>query len=138
VEVVYAVVGAESGEKKIAVQHSGPGTSAVVRSDAIRTVVALDDLLKTSAPDLIKIDTDGYEINVVEGGRRCLKNIKPHLFIEYSPYHIRKHGLDEPTRLFALLKEAGYGAMIIYEHMGYPMCLIDFTSTSSRTSMLTF
>lgn len=127
-EIVCAVMGAEPARRNIAIQHSGAGTSAIVASTETRTVVALDDLLEGLAPDLIKIDTDGYDIHVVRGGRRCLKNVGPHLFVEYSPHHIRKHGSEEPTRLFELASEAGYRATIVYDFIGYPICLIDLES----------
>ena len=88
-------------------------------------ILTLDDILFDLTPDLIKIDTDGYDINVLRGARRCLRDAGPHLWIEYSPYHIRTYGFEEPTNLFPLLREAGYRATIIYDNTGYPICLVE-------------
>jgi FkbM family methyltransferase len=127
-EIICAIIGSSSKEEHVALQRSEGGTGAIIASSQTTTVQALDDILMDQAPDLIKIDTDGYDIQVLRGAARCLQNIGPHLFLEYSPYHIRVHGREEPTNMFSFLRNIGYSATIIYDNAGYPICLLDLDS----------
>ncbi len=57
--------------------------------------------------DLIKMDVDGHESPVLQGGLGVLKRFRPILVMELSPYVHREHHHD--FALFvALLREAGY------------------------------
>ena len=42
----------------------------------------------------IKIDTDGYEYNVVIGSRKTIERFKPILIIEFSKYNLKKYGYN--------------------------------------------
>ena len=96
-------------------------------------MVTLDDIVSDRAPHLIKIDTDGYDNRILRGSAQCLKNKGPHLFFEYSPYHIRRHGGEEPTAIFKFLRELQYSPMIVYDGSGYPICLVDLDSRTPPT-----
>lgn len=128
VEIICAIVGSSSKEEHVALRRSQGGTGAIVTSSRAAPVLALDDILINQAPDLIKIDTDGYDIEVLRGARQCLQTISPHLFVEYSPYHVRVHGREEPINMFSLLRNMGYSTTIIYDNAGYPICLLDLDS----------
>jgi hypothetical protein len=57
----------------------------------------LDDLLKEleyEKIDLIKIDTQGWEPEVVEGGEKLIEKWKPVLFMEYSPASYKEANLN--------------------------------------------
>jgi FkbM family methyltransferase len=127
-EIICAIVGSSSGVKHVALKRFKAGTGAIVASSETATVRALDDLLTDCAPDLIKIDTDGYDIEVLRGAVQCLQNRGPHLFLEYAPHHIRMHLREEPANIFTFLRGMGYGATIIYDNTGYPICLLDLDS----------
>jgi len=54
-----------------------------VREEIIVPVMTLDSLLDTfPAPEFIKIDVEGAEIGVMEGGKRLLEEARPLFFIE--------------------------------------------------------
>jgi len=57
--------------------------------------------------NLIKIDVDGYELPVLQGGLGVLKRFRPILVMELSPYVHREHQHDFGA-FIALLREAGY------------------------------
>jgi FkbM family methyltransferase len=128
VEIIHAIVGSTSKEERLAFLSSGRGTSAMVAGSGAKAVVTLDDVLLDRHPDLIKIDTDGYDIHVLRGSASCLRGTGPHLFVEYSPYHIREYGKEEPISLLSFVRDMGYCTTIIYDHTGYPMCVADLSS----------
>ena len=100
------------------------------------TLDTIDNLLsKLSAPDFVKIDVEGYQLEVLRGGKHYLKTHAPLLMAElkdvgetnrniyaeiedyvtdlgYQLYEIRKHSIqrcnrlsDTPQRNFFLVKE---------------------------------
>ena len=58
-------------------------------------------------PDVIKIDTEGFEYQVLGGGRNYLKNYNPLIFLEIHPPKLLNHGLSL-SKLEKLLCELGY------------------------------
>lgn len=48
-------------------------------------IIKLDDYLKDTKVDLIKIDTQGWEPEVIDGAKELIKKNKPIMFLEYSP-----------------------------------------------------
>ncbi len=63
--------------------------------------------------DLIKIDTDGFEMHVLEGLRSCLEKFNPWLLIEFS-YALNTQGY-EVSELLNLLIELGYRDALILD-----------------------
>lgn len=62
-------------------------------------------------PDVIKIDTEGFEYQVLKGGFNYLKNNNPLLFLEIHPPKLRNHGLTV-RKLWDLLSDLGYNNII--------------------------
>jgi len=65
--------------------------------------------------DVIKIDTEGNEINVLEGARKTLKK-NPHakLFIEFNPACLKK-ARHNPGDIFVLLDRLGYDVFFVLD-----------------------
>lgn len=57
--------------------------------------------------DVIKIDTEGYEMNVLRGAQNTLGLHHPALFIELSDVNLRHSG-STPRELILLLQQLGY------------------------------
>jgi FkbM family methyltransferase len=108
------------------------GTSSIVHGSERRRALALDDLTAGEAIDVIKIDTDGYEAEVLSGLRLTLEHADPLLFLEYSPRHLIRFGKIEPKLLLEMLRGLGYGYGLIYDHRGYPMGFTEFTDQAIR------
>lgn len=66
-------------------------------------VVPLDDLV-TEPVDFIKIDVEGYEYDVLKGGRRVLSAMRPRLLVELHPRALNRFGASVSGCL-ALLRE---------------------------------
>lgn len=56
--------------------------------------------------DFIKIDCEGYELFVIEGGEKTIKHDKPCIIVEQKPGRAQKFGLEE-TQAVTLLKSWG-------------------------------
>lgn len=70
---------------------------------------SLDALVESGqilAPDFVKIDVDGVEVDVLQGMQGLLQTTSPALLLE-------THGLDRERACLALLKEAGYRTEIV-------------------------
>lgn len=72
-------------------------------------VVSLDSYLEDRGivPNVIKIDVEGYELEVLQGAEGALRKYRPTVFLELHPQHLRDRGLktDEVIRPLA---DAGY------------------------------
>jgi FkbM family methyltransferase len=90
--------------------RSGLGTNANssdVKEQTVETVT-LDEYLaacESPVPDLIKIDTEGAEINVLRGGRKTLAST-PTIVCELHPYAWSEFGTSY-EELLALLSDGG-------------------------------
>jgi len=73
----------------------------VVRLDDEVTLMNLNDI------NLIKIDVEGYELNVVHGGLKTIRKFKPILFIELIEGNLRQYGQSSET-LVKLVRGLGY------------------------------
>lgn len=55
-----------------------------IKTEVVK-IIKLDDFLKKKKIDLIKIDTQGWEPEVIRGAKELIKKDKPTIFLEYSP-----------------------------------------------------
>lgn len=88
----------------------------------------LDTLLTKGileCPQLLRMDVEGYELRVLLGARRLLKECGPVLAIEVHPHSMKRYG-DQPRKLLSLLQDAGY--RIVYFEWGpkTPLMLLTF------------
>jgi len=68
-------------------------------------VDSLDNMLKNEQKiGLIKIDVQGWEPEVILGGKKVLKRDRPEMFLEYSPSDYLKNNLDEKGMMNFLKK----------------------------------
>lgn len=74
-------------------------------------VYKLDDYLKKQKEnrriDLIKIDTQGWEPEVIKGAAKTIEKFEPVIFFEYWPWAYRQAGLDRETMMKFLRKVYG-------------------------------
>jgi FkbM family methyltransferase len=98
--------------------------------------MALDDVLIEHDPfqnaNLLKVDTDGFDLHVLRGSTKLLKRGHPCVYIEVSPRHWRDFGGSEPLDGMRFLHELGYEEVLIYDSVGY---LIGRDCTSSPQLM---
>lgn len=78
--------------------------------------ITLDELAIREAvfPDIIKIDVEGFEVEVLAGARECLKGCKV-LHLELHPEQLVARG-ESPSRMLKDLVAAGFRAYSIDGH----------------------
>lgn len=82
-------------------------------------------------PDFIKIDVEGYELNVLQGGEQTINTHHPVMVIEINSGALKRQGrLDYD--IFKWLKEHDYGFSIIQKNCSWGDPLYDILCTSKR------
>jgi FkbM family methyltransferase len=122
VEIIAALAGEETA--KVAASFvRDHGTAYVTPGGSVERVVRLDDVmdLVRGAVNVIKIDTDGHELQVLRGLRATLARDKPYLYIEASPAHWEMVGGFPPLDTLTFLRRAGYVQCLAYDNVGYPI-----------------
>lgn len=98
IDGVCAGVGAS--RTKVAFNEGGSTGSAVGSGPAEIDIVPLDEALADLPPTLIKVDTEGYEPEVLAGARRTISDLAPTLAL--CVYHRQDHPWRIPLMTAAL------------------------------------
>jgi len=67
----------------------------------------LDDYYPPNKPDVIKIDTEGAELMILQGGIKMLQECKPDLLVEYTQDNTQQFGYDV-SEIDEFLRGVGY------------------------------
>lgn len=116
VEVIPKAASFEEGEQKFYLypdKNAGRHSLLPINKGKVITVplTTLDHFIKERGLSpkrikLIKIDVEGYELNVLRGAKSLLGTV-PLILLEFSPEFMRKGGIN-PKDLIDLLEEAHY------------------------------
>ena len=87
------------------------------------------DSFEFSDVDLIKIDVEGHELEVLQGGLDTLKRESPTLLIEIEQRHHLALGIEE---IFSFIQELGYRGSFL-QHGGMK-CLSDFDFATHQSA----
>jgi|SRR5450432_1258865 len=124
VEIVESFVGSNSENKLAEVISDGKGSSFVKESmDGHSTqYLSLADIIRATCGNdfkngLLKIDTDGYDCQIIKGNIDCIKIFKPVIFFEYAPAWFPE-GKDSQSDIFKFLSDNGYAYFIFYDGIG--------------------
>ena len=100
-----SATGCVAGKNKPWIEQYLNGSSNEIRvmTETIDSVVKAD-----KTPSLIKIDVEGHEVEVLQGGRNTLSEAKPLLIIESFP--------PKQSTVLSLLDELGYHSMDADRH----------------------
>lgn len=118
---IRAVVGEKSGSVELPVMDYGKdenfGAMCIENKEQghSRSIPKLsidefadDPLNAVSSVDFIKIDVQTFELFVLLGARKTLTAHKPHLFVEISPYWMKRINNYDYRDIYALLQGLGY------------------------------
>lgn len=122
VKVFEVALGSEPGEAIIHVPDNQLGSHATMSEkapdmfdklgkwhDATVPVDTLDnhEALKDVKPTVLKIDVEGMEKFVIEGGEEMIRKHKPDIIVEYIAEHTKRFGYG-PSQITRLLHSWGY------------------------------
>jgi len=85
------------------------GTAAGPHEETV-TCTTLDDFVDSrhlDRIDVMKIDVEGFEMNVLRGGCRTLERLRPTLLIEVKEHHLQQGGSSRED-LYVYLRSLGY------------------------------
>ncbi|MDQ5957612.1 MAG: hypothetical protein QG614_587 [Patescibacteria group bacterium] len=121
--------------------NENAGASSVLSSDNkqkigdIDIIVPDDILIKEDKISLIKIDVEGFELEVLQGLKNTISKFKPIIFIEYSPYYYRMKDANKGKEIIQFLKSFNYNIFDI-ENQKY-ISVDDFEYYESNNIMQT-
>lgn len=75
------------------------------------------------APELLKIDVDGYEGKVLRGARNMLRNAAPTILLELHKDEVQRDGISR-TDVVDMLFDAGYSALFLTDHHNRARCKV--------------
>ena len=92
-ELFAYALGADTGSVSLSSGANSSGDTSVsgVGDIPMRKL----DFFRFEDVDLIKIDCEGYEMNVLQGARLTLELHKPVVIVEQKPTHAQKYGFKE-------------------------------------------
>lgn len=112
IEVHNCAIGETKGIKKIFLEHNHMGGSSMKiehnRIGSIEIIVqALDDLVQERV-DFVKVDTEGYEPNVILGNKNFFLRNQPIIWLEFTPKSYDLDGDFSTENLLYFFIEQGY------------------------------
>ena len=108
VEVLDLALSDHEGKARFDNQ-AGSGTGHLSAAGQIEVAVTTLDTMaaQKSAPNILKIDCEGAEVEVLKGGEKTIRSAKPAIFLS-------THGEALKTACFALLKDWGYSPSCLH------------------------
>jgi len=122
VTIAEAILSDRSGQisGEFVTDH-GTAHVALGEGNNLLQVQTLDDLLTAhpefSCPDVIKIDTDGFESAILRGAKDVLVSSKPVVFYEWHPDYYHAAGENDISHADFLM-ELGYDGFMIFTNRG--------------------
>ena len=110
----------------ISLNKEKSNTSQVVHSTTIDLFVSANNIDKI---DFMKIDVEGFEYFVINGGLNTLKKFKPVLFIEIDNKNLSKNNSSEKELLSQLKNDLGYS---LYRIEGMQKIKIDSIENTNK------
>ena len=104
-----------------------------IQGDTLDNIVNRSPVFKKT--NLLKIDTDGFEIIVFNGAKKLINQIQPIIYFEFNPYDYEKAG-QSSFYLFDLLISAGYKRALFYTNCGIPLGIYNITNKEEMQELI--
>jgi len=121
VQAYFAFVGTESGELEGGLHHEHGtatySTSVGHSTSQIPLSQILDNFVAFKHSKLLKIDTDGFDCQILAAELQWLSVARPVAFIEYDPYLTSAQGYDA-SQIFSKMTSVGYRVVVFWENTG--------------------
>jgi FkbM family methyltransferase len=107
-----------------AVSRSSAGTAHLelgIGQDSNIQMRRLSEVIQShklfSNAKLLKVDTDGFDCQILKGAEEFILATRPIIFFEYDPFFLEKQG-DNDLSIFSNLYDWGYEKALIYDNLG--------------------
>ncbi|GHV23502.1 hypothetical protein AGMMS49959_16730 [Planctomycetales bacterium] len=109
---------------------NGTAHLSVADDTVIENIDTLDNMIERNRifyqTNILKIDTDGFEIAVLNGAKNFLNQSRPIIYFEFTP-DAYVQNKQNPMDLIDLLVSLGYKKALFYNNFGLPIGVYDFT-----------
>jgi len=133
-------------EEKTFISRTG-GTAKIIKKNKqniegiesqVLKMKSLDRIIRDNPnfgnSNLLKIDTDGFEIDILNSGKTFIKDVKPLLYFEFTPELYIQNNQNQKT-IWNLLRECGYKEALFYNNFGQAIEIINI-SDQNRVNKL--
>ena len=108
-------LGAEAGEAKMSPTAANSGNAHINPRGRRKVEVKRLDDFNFNHLDFLKIDVEGFELDVLRGGEKTIRHFKPVCIVEQKPGNAERFGYGQ-TEAVSLLKS--WGAKLYFEKGG--------------------
>ncbi len=136
--IVKSFVGKDNQIVKETNIAEGGGSAYLIKDTGSQNTIEIKKLLNILEDypsflqsKMLKIDTDGFDNNIIRGAEIFISKIKPVIFFEYSPWHLTQQG-DDGLSIFDYLRNHNYFDLLIYDNLGYLM----LSATTNDSNLL--
>ncbi len=88
-----------------------------IQTHTLDTFLKKENPCKNRDAKVLKIDTDGYDLKILRGGKHFIEENHPVLFFEYDRAMLTRVG-DDGLETLEWLKRVGYSSIIFYDNAG--------------------
>jgi FkbM family methyltransferase len=145
VELEECFVGVSDSHLNASLVSDGGGTSFVVLQDEkeakkpVFSFKSLESIIESHSYykdgfKILKIDTDGYDCEIIRSNIDFIAKRRPVIFFEYAPAWIPS-GKDSELKTFDVLKDAGYIYFLFYNSEGE---LLSFSALNNAEAIMSF
>ena len=97
--------------------HAGTASLTGNKDSIATTLDSLWEQGSLGAPDVVKIDVDGFDGRVLAGGIKLLSSLRPSVIFEWSPQHLAATG-NSCKQAFHTLIDCGYDRFMWFDKFG--------------------
>jgi len=149
VKIIDSFVSGNSSDLKYRIQRTGGTTSLVESSEPMKALKMLslseiitEVMMENDKLNLVKIDTDGFDFEILLSNKEAVNTYKPSIYFEYD-IGFRETGFSDSLELINYLEELDY-KFVIYDNYGnlldycFKDCYKDFVKLNNylRSSRL--
>ena len=136
----YLCVGEENSTHQYQIIESNGTARVVENNDGIALPERTIDQIVAEKHDFdqcnfIKIDTDGYDFEVIKGSMKLIKSNLPVVLFECDVFSNENY-LDDCINSLNFFREAGYVSFLLYDNFGYFMGIYSLSDLNSFTNLL--